>query len=67
MNLGANHPIGALALGDLIGLDVCLAVMDVLYQEFGDPKYRAHPTLRTYVRAGWLGMKSEKGFYDYAR
>ncbi|ACN14717.1 Hbd1 [Desulforapulum autotrophicum HRM2] len=67
MKLGANHPIGPLALGDLIGLDVCLAVMDVLYQEFGDPKYRAHPTLRTYVRAGWLGMKSEKGFYDYAR
>lgn len=66
MKLGANHPIGPLALGDLIGLDVCLAVMDVLYQEFGDPKYRAHPTLRTYVRAGWLGMKSGKGFYDYA-
>lgn len=65
MKLGANHPLGPLALGDLIGLDVCLAVMDVLYQEFGDPKYRAHPTLRTYVRAGWLGIKTGKGFYDY--
>ena len=66
MKLGANHPIGPLALGDLIGLDVCLAVMDVLYQEFGDPKYRAHPTLRTYVRAGWLGIKTGKGFYSYS-
>ncbi len=65
MKLGANHPLGPLALGDLIGLDVCLAVMDVLHQEFGDPKYRAHPTLRTRVRAGWLGRKAGKGFYDY--
>jgi 3-hydroxybutyryl-CoA dehydrogenase len=65
MKLGANHPMGPLTLGDLIGLDVCLAVMDVLYQEFGDSKYRAHPLLRKYVRAGWLGRKSGKGFYNY--
>jgi 3-hydroxybutyryl-CoA dehydrogenase len=65
MKLGANHPIGPLALGDLIGLDVCLAIMDVLYQEFGDSKYRAHSLLRKYVRAGWLGRKSGKGFFTY--
>ena len=65
MKLGANHPMGPLALGDLIGLDVCLAVMDVLYEEFGDSKYRAHPLLRKYVRAGWLGRKSGKGVYQY--
>ncbi|WP_459923188.1 3-hydroxyacyl-CoA dehydrogenase NAD-binding domain-containing protein [Desulfatiferula olefinivorans] len=65
MKLGANHPLGPLALGDLIGLDVCLAVMDVLYQEFGDSKYRAHSLLRKYVRAGWLGRKSGKGFFTY--
>ncbi|MFT5208739.1 MAG: 3-hydroxybutyryl-CoA dehydrogenase [Flavobacterium sp.] len=65
MKLGANHPMGPLALGDLIGLDVCLAVMDVLHQEFGDSKYRAHPLLRKYVRAGWLGRKSGKGIYQY--
>lgn len=65
MKLGANHPMGPLALGDLIGLDVCLAIMDVLYNETGDTKYRAHSLLRKYVRAGWLGRKSRKGFYDY--
>jgi 3-hydroxybutyryl-CoA dehydrogenase len=65
MKLGANHPMGPLALGDLIGLDVCLAVMDVLYAEFGDSKYRSHPLLRKYVRAGWLGRKTGRGFYTY--
>lgn len=67
MKLGANHPMGPLALGDLIGLDVCLAIMDVLASESGDPKYRAHTLLRKYVRAGWLGRKSGKGFYTYKK
>ncbi|ELC8443578.1 3-hydroxybutyryl-CoA dehydrogenase [Clostridium perfringens] len=65
MKLGANHPMGPLALGDLIGLDVCLAIMDVLLKETGDSKYRAHSLLRKYVRAGWLGRKSGRGFYNY--
>lgn len=65
MKLGANHPMGPLALGDLIGLDVCLAIMDVLYKETGDTKYRAHSLLRKYVRAGWLGRKTKKGFFEY--
>ena len=65
MKLGANHPMGPLALGDLVGLDVCLAIMDVLYNETGDTKYRAHSLLRKYVRAGWLGRKSGRGFYNY--
>lgn len=65
MKLGANHPMGPLALGDLIGLDVCLAIMEVLYKEFGDTKYRPHPLLRKMVRGGKLGMKSGEGFYKY--
>lgn len=65
MKLGANHPMGPLALGDLIGLDVCLAIMDVLYEEFGDSKYRAHPLLRKMVRGNILGRKTKKGFFEY--
>lgn len=65
MKFGANHPMGPLALGDLVGLDVCLAIMDVLYNETGDTKYRASSTLRKYVRAGWLGRKTGRGFYNY--
>lgn len=65
MKLGANHPMGPLALADLVGLDVCLAIMDVLYEEFGDSKYRAHPLLRKMVRGNQLGRKTKKGFFDY--
>ena len=65
MKLGANHPIGPLELGDFIGLDICLAIMDVLYAETGDSKYRACPLLRKMVRGGNLGVKSGKGFYVY--
>ena len=65
MKLGANHPMGPLALADLIGLDVCLAIMEVLHSEFGDDKYRPHPLLRKMVRAGLLGRKTGEGFYKY--
>ena len=65
MKLGANHPMGPLALGDLIGLDVCLAIMEVLHAEFGDDKYRPHPLLRKMVRANLLGRKTGEGFYKY--
>jgi 3-hydroxybutyryl-CoA dehydrogenase len=66
MKLGMNHPMGPLELADLVGLDVVLDVMDVLYREFQDSKYRASPLLRKMVRAGYLGRKSKKGFYDYS-
>ena len=67
MKLGANHPMGPLALGDLVGLDICLAIMEVLYNETGDSKYRPHPLLRKMVRAGKLGQKTGIGFYDYRK
>ena len=67
MKLGANHPMGPLALGDLIGLDVCLAIMEVLFDEYGDSKYRPHPLLRKMVRAGLLGRKTGEGFFKYDR
>jgi 3-hydroxybutyryl-CoA dehydrogenase len=65
MKLGMNHPMGPLTLADFIGLDTCLAILEVLSEGFGDPKYRPCPLLRQYVAAGWLGKKSGRGFYDY--
>src|SRR4051812_40139125 len=65
MKLGMNHPLGPLALADLIGLDTCLAILEVLHDGLGDPKYRPCPLLRTYVAAGWLGRKSKRGFFEY--
>jgi len=65
MKLGMNHPMGPLALADLIGLDTCLAIMEVLHRGLGDDKYRPCPLLRKYVEAGWLGRKTKRGFYQY--
>jgi len=65
--LGLNHPLGPLELADLIGLDTCLAIADVLHRELGDSKYRAANVLRMHVAAGWLGRKTGRGFYDYAK
>ena len=66
VKLGMNHPMGPLTLADFIGLDVCLAILNVLYDGFGDPKYRACPLLTQYVDAGWLGKKAGRGFYEYS-
>ena len=66
MKLGMNHPMGPLTLADFIGLDTCLAILNVLYDGFGDSKYRPCPLLKQYVAAGWLGKKSGRGFYDYS-
>jgi 3-hydroxybutyryl-CoA dehydrogenase len=65
MKLGMNHPMGPLALADLIGLDTCVSILEVLHDGLGDPKYRPCPLLKKYVAAGWLGRKSKRGFYEY--
>jgi 3-hydroxybutyryl-CoA dehydrogenase len=66
MKLGMNHPLGPLALADLIGLDTCLGILEVLHREMGDDRYRPCPLLRKYVAAGWLGRKTGRGFYTHA-
>ncbi len=67
MKLGMNHPMGPLTLADFIGLDVCLAILNVMHEELGDPKYRPCPLLKRYVDAGWLGRKTGRGFYEYQK